>query len=77
MSLFSDIVSVNFNDIAWLQVSLLVKAGVIGIRSAVQLAPSGFLASTADCTSMVHMILPPHTRGLLTSKWRQLWHIEV
>ena len=66
--LFSDIVNVNLSDIAWLQASLLLNAAVIGIRSAVQLAPSSFLASTAGCTSMIHLILPPHMQELVDIK---------
>ena len=43
---------------AWLQASLPVRAGAIGIRSAAQLALSAYLASAAGCTNLVQQILP-------------------
>ena len=36
-----------------------MKAGGLGIRSAVQLAPSAFLSSAAASSDLVHFILPP------------------
>ena len=36
-----------------------MKFGGLGIRSAVQLAPSAFLASAAGSSDLVHHILPP------------------
>ena len=63
-SLLSDIINVHLNDAAWIQASLPVKAGGIGIRSAVQLAPSAYLASAAGCASLVHQILPPHLQEI-------------
>ena len=43
---------------AGLQASLPVRAGVIGISSAAQLALSAYLASAADCANLVQQILP-------------------
>ena len=43
---------------AWLQASLPVKLGGLGVRRAVQLAPSGYLASTAATAELVSTILP-------------------
>ena len=43
---------------AWSQASLAVKFGGLGIRSAVQLSSSSFLASTAASLDLVHQILP-------------------
>ena len=43
---------------AWSQASLPVKFGGLGIRSAVQLSSSAFLASTAASLDLVHQILP-------------------
>ena len=43
---------------AWSQASLPVKFGGLGIRSAVQLSSSSFLASTAASSDLVHQILP-------------------
>ena len=46
------------SDTAWTQASLPVKQGGLGIRSAVQLAPSAFLASAAGSSGLVSQILP-------------------
>ena len=43
---------------AWSQASLPVKFGGLGIRSAVQLSSSAYLASTAASSDLVHQILP-------------------
>ena len=43
---------------AWLQASLPVRAGVIGISSAAQLALSAYLVSAAGCANLVQQILP-------------------
>ena len=58
--------------------TLPVKYGGLGIRSAVQLAPSAFLASAAASSNLVHQILPDRLRGAsYTSReealaaWRQ------
>ena len=45
---------------AWPQASLPVKNGGLGIRSAVQLAPSTFLASAAGSSTLVAQIIPRH-----------------
>lgn len=42
----------------WSQASLPVKSGGLGIRSAVQLSSSAFLASTAASSDLVNQILP-------------------
>ena len=61
---------------AWVQSSLPVKMGGLGIRSAVHLAPSAFLASSAASVSLVQCIIPPslHSLPLLfreaSSSWR-------
>ena len=51
------------DDPAWAQATLPVKMGGLGIRSAVQLAPSAFLASAAASSDLVHHIIPPRLRG--------------
>ena len=48
------------SDTAWTQASLPEKHRGLGIRSAVQLAPSVFLASAAGSSSLVSQILPKH-----------------
>ena len=64
-SILSGITNTHFNedDPAWTQASLPVKFGGLGIRSAVQLAPSAFLASAAGSSDLVHDILPPHLQN--------------
>ncbi|KAL5500326.1 hypothetical protein EMCRGX_G011871 [Ephydatia muelleri] len=44
---------------AWTQAVLLVRHGGLGIRSAVRLAPSAYLASAAASSTLVHQILLP------------------
>ena len=60
-SIVSGITNIHFeeSDSAWLQATLLVKLGGLGVRSAVQLAPSAFLASAAASSDLVHHIVPP------------------
>ena len=60
-TILTSIVNVRLDDVsAWLQASLPVRAGGIGIRRTVQLAPSAYLASATGCSELVHQILPPH-----------------
>jgi len=54
----SVILNVDINDIQWLQASLPVGNGGLGIRSAKMLAPSAFLASAASTHSLQQSILP-------------------
>ena len=53
----------------WLQATLPVKMEGLGIRSAVQLAPSAFLASAAASSALVHHIIPPALQGSPISNW--------
>ena len=48
---------IHTDDLAWLQASLPVGNGGLGIRSAVYLAPS-FLASADAASTVVHQLLP-------------------
>ena len=50
-------------DHAWTQATLPVKYGGLGIRSAVQLAPSAFLASAAGSSDLAHQLLPSDLQG--------------
>ena len=50
-------VSMSITDAAWHQASLPVWAGGLGFRSAVQLAPSAFLASATAATPIFQSIL--------------------
>ena len=50
--------SLHISDTTWIQASLPVKNGGLGIRSAAQLAPSAFLASAAGSSTLVAQIVP-------------------
>jgi hypothetical protein len=54
----SAILNVEMSDDQWSQASLPVRDGGLGIRSAVMLAPSAFLASAAGTTDLQDRILP-------------------
>ena len=58
--MLSSITNTLLDDHAWMQASLPVKSGGLGIRSAVHLAPSAYLASFAGCRELTFTILPPH-----------------
>ena len=64
-SIVSTIANVHFgeDDSTWLQAILPVKLVGLGIRNAVQLAPSAFLASAAASSDLVHHIIPPTLQG--------------
>ena len=47
----------------WMWATLLVKLGELGIRSAVSVAPTIFLASTHFTADLVDAILPVHIRS--------------
>ena len=59
-SISSDILNIHFldGDSSWIQATLPVRTGGLGIRRAVQLAPSAFLASAAACSDLVYQIVP-------------------
>ena len=52
------------SDFAWSQATLPVGFGGIGVRSAVQLAPSAFLASAAGSSDLIRCILPDRLVGI-------------
>ena len=52
--------NICLDEAAWTQATLPVQCGGLGIQSAVQLAPSAFLASAHSSQDLVHRILPPH-----------------
>ena len=58
-SILSDILNVNLaSDSAWVQASLPVRVGGIGIRQATQLASSAYLASATGCLEIIPKALP-------------------
>ena len=65
-SVVSGICNIYFDDVddvTWTQATLPVKFGGLGIRRAVQLAPSAFLASAAGSSDLIRQILPPYLHG--------------
>ena len=50
----------DITNMGWLQASLPVRWGGLGVRSAVMLAPSAYLASAASTQGLVGSILPQH-----------------
>ena len=72
------------NDDQWLQASLPVRNGGLGIRNATKLAPSVFLASAASTRSLQDAILPQCFRALedisqtqTMAIWKSLSSAEV
>ena len=57
-SALSSILNIDFSPPAWTQASLPLRWGGIGVRSALQLAPSAFLASAAGATELLSLLLP-------------------
>ena len=68
-NMLSSITNTFLDDRAWLQASLPVKSGGLGIRSAVHLAPSAYLASFAGCRELTFTILPPRFQESPLSLW--------
>ena len=63
-SILTRVINVPLDDeSAWLQASLPVRAGGIGVHRAVQLAPSAYLASATGCSDLVSQLLPPHLQN--------------
>lgn len=57
-ALLESLCNISLDDHSWSQASLPINSGGLGIRSAVLLAPSAFLASAAGCESLSLAILP-------------------
>ena len=55
------------NDLAWLQASLPIRSGGIGVRSTTMLAPSAFLSSAAGCKILVSALIPAYQPSPLTT----------
>ena len=54
----TDVINIDLNDAQWMQATLPVKDGGLGIRSVTMLAPSAFLASAAGTLQTQDSILP-------------------
>ena len=63
------------SDEAWLQASLPVHSGGIGVKSATLLAPSAFLSSAAGSNDLVKLLVPtyspPQVLALAMEDWSQ------
>ena len=80
LSIVSHITNINFHseESAWLQATLPVVSGGLGIRSAAHLERSTFLASADGASVLIQQLLPPHLstitykeRDLALSNWRE------
>ena len=60
----STILNVDFDDVRWLQASLPVRDGGLGVRCASTLALSAFLASAASTSELQACILPTESAEL-------------
>ena len=63
-SILESIANVQLDNRAWSQASLPVKDGGLGVRSAVDLAPSAYLSSTSATRDLVLQILPLRLRSV-------------
>ena len=65
-SIVSNVTNIRFgdDDPAWTQATLPVRYGGLGFRSAVQLAPSAYLASAAASSGLISHILPASLQSL-------------
>ena len=61
------------DDLAWLQASLPVRAGGIGIQSAVQLGPSTYIASAAGCKDIIQHLIPSFSACSFVNLALQEW----
>ena len=60
-SITSRITNIDFDHgDSWLQATLLVKSGSLGLWSAINLAPSAFLASADGASDLMQQLLPAH-----------------
>ena len=58
-ALLESICNIRLTDLSWIQTSLPVNMGGLGMRSVTTLAPSAFLASAAGTSSIALALLPP------------------
>ena len=76
--------NVDLDDERWRQASLPARWGGLGVRSAVLLAPSAYLASAASTTELASSLLPVRLRDAVdsgiepaTSAWLRLAHYPL
>ena len=56
------ILNVQLRDDAWMQASLPVSAGGLGVRTADQIVLPGFLSSMIGCTDLCQKLLPSRSQ---------------
>ncbi len=56
--------NIDLDDERWIQASLPVRWGGLGVRSVVLLAPSAYLASAASTAELTSSLLPAHLRDI-------------
>ena len=66
-SLLETICNIHLTDTSWLQASLPINSGGLGIRGSTMLAPSAFLASAAGCAMILQSLLPCNLSILIQS----------
>ena len=57
-SVLSDILNIEFTNTQWLQATLPINVGGLGVRSVSLLAPSAFLASAAGAFPLIQSLIP-------------------
>ena len=74
----TNLLNVDLNDNRWMQATLPVGEGGLGVRSAVGLAPSAFLASVMGTRETANLLLPARLRAIADisvaptlAKWRE------
>ena len=60
-------------DEAWLQATLPVRFGSLGVRSAAHVAPSVYLSSTAASADLVSALLPESNHSDFSLLLKRLW----
>ncbi len=68
-TLLETICNTHLSNQSWIQASLPIHLGGLGIRSVTTMAPSAFLASAAGTSHIVQALLPPMT--LLTTRCQE------
>ena len=69
------VININLSNDQWIQASLPVRLGGLGIRSVSMLAPSAFLASAAETKQIQDSILPSHSTvpDTYVERLRTIW----
>ena len=65
-AIVNEITNIHFpnESLSWSQATLPVRSSGLGIRRAMQVAPSAYLGSPGASTDLVHCIVPTHLRDV-------------